>query len=639
MNQIHVLDVPELLALICSYLKLHDYAACARVCRHWNSVFTALVWRDVSITNTLQDAAILSAEGQQGFTRNLPYVQSIQIRFVQTLDALLPFLRPKINNLTRFVIPASFEYRVPLYPKDYEVSVHDYHLQTIVRRISEREDFGVEPIGTDYHQPLPPEQVPIPEEKLVTLMNSMIGLRELILMVFPFSQGSALRTIADSLPLLERLQLVNHQPLAPDFEALKYLVDNLAPNLSYLGLSIYCSATVGLNSPWMADDIPDASSASSTETMASIVDSFPASDVIEGSGLSSSSVGISDVKPNKLKEILIDGDMRGFECERPVRDRDCAMLLGSSRAWKEVSLLCVTGFGSLARETLLQHAATLESVSISMCLGFPEQFILTLLKYCPRLKTLNPFNFDNKESNSVQVNSFCNTEIACSDSLWFLRILPILPYENRQPPLPTPPIFFQIGPGTSASQQHEETPQLALPPQGQSLDIQQNQVQEANPHHFFQAVVHQMQNFQNGQLAQPLRSNAATLQRQVYQRLATLTELEELWVGEPDFEQISVNHLLMIKRLQPTNVSITLENASNLEFSLNSGLEIMAGMKKLRVLGVRGLRHCIGIPELRWMVHEWPKLERIDGLLLSYNEETPEMEQWLKSNAPFLQYT
>ncbi|KAG0019634.1 hypothetical protein BGZ80_005505 [Entomortierella chlamydospora] len=464
MNQIHVLDVPELLALICSYLKLHDYAACARVCRHWNSVFTALVWRDVSITNTLQDAAILSAEGQQGFTRNLPYVQSIQIRFVQTLDALLPFLRPKINNLTRFVIPASFEYRVPLYPKDYEVSVHDYHLQTIVRRISEREDFGVEPIGTDYHQPLPPEQVPIPEEKL---------------------------------------------PLAPDFEALKYLVDNLAPNLSYLGLSIYCSATVGLNSPWMADDIPDASSASSTETMASIVDSFPASDVIEGSGLSSSSVGISDVKPNKLKEILIDGDMRGFEC----------------------------------------------------------------------------------------------------------------------------------GPGTSASQQHEETPQLALPPQGQSLDIQQNQVQEANPHHFFQAVVHQMQNFQNGQLAQPLRSNAATLQRQVYQRLATLTELEELWVGEPDFEQISVNHLLMIKRLQPTNVSITLENASNLEFSLNSGLEIMAGMKKLRVLGVRGLRHCIGIPELRWMVHEWPKLERIDGLLLSYNEETPEMEQWLKSNAPFLQYT
>ncbi|KAF9359266.1 hypothetical protein BGX26_012718 [Mortierella sp. AD094] len=645
MNQIHALDVPELLALICSYLELNDYAACARVCRHWNSVFTALVWRDVSITNTIQNKAILSTEGQHGFTKNSSYIQSVQVRFAQALGALMPLLQSKTNNVTRFVVPASFQYQVPQYPQDYEKIARDYHLQAILLRISERLDFDIDPVGIDHPQPQfsqqqilflpPPEQVPIPEEKLVTLVSSLRGLRELTLMVFPFNQGSVLRTIADSLPLLERLQLVNHQSLVPDFEALKYLVDNLAPNLSYLGLSIYCSATVGPSPSWMTDNIPEASSISPTETIAPTVDSFPTSDVIEGSELSSSSLRISDAKPNKLKEILIDGDMR----ERPIRDRDCATLLGSSRAWKEVSLLRVTGFGSLARETLLQHAATLESVSISMCLGFPEQFILTLLKYCPRLKTLNPFNFDNKESNSVQANPFCNTDIACAASLRFLRISPLLPYQNNQSALPTPPIVFQIDPGTPASQQPQEAPQFDIPQQDQLLDTQQNQEQAANPHHFFQAVVQQMQTFQNNQLGQPLRSNAATLQRQVYQRLATLTELEELWVGEPDLEQISVDHVLLIKRLAPYEKGLPRGYMSNLEFSLGSGLEIMAGMNKLRVLGVRGLRHCIGIPELKWMVHEWPKLERIDGLFLLYNKEIPEMKEWLQSNAPFLRCT
>ena len=59
-----------------------------------------------------------------------------------------------------------------------------------------------------------------------------------------------------------------------------------------------------------------------------------------------------------------------------------------------------------------------------------------------------------------------------------------------------------------------------------------------------------------------------------------------------------------------------------LEFSLESGLEELAGLKELEVLDVNPLAHRIGVPEVQWMVIHWPKLGAIRGLRYSeYNHK------------------
>ncbi|KAF9105211.1 hypothetical protein BGX27_009774 [Mortierella sp. AM989] len=684
----HALEIPELLAVICSHLELADYVTCTRVCRQWNNIFTPVLWSEVSITNTVQNKAFLAAEGQSGLIKNASIIQSVQVRFVQALEAIISLPQSTTKSLTRFVIPASFQYYVPQYPQDHKVTSSDYHIQAILERISDRQSFDMDPAGFGLQQPqfteqqelflLPQEHLPVQFEKLSLFLSNLSSLRELTLMVFPFDQGSLLVTIADCLPRLERLNLINLRSLAPDLDALKYLLDNIGSNLSYLGLSIYCCTSFN-PSPLSTADYSAISGISPTYAFVPTIDSLSNTSLIETP--ISSSLPLPDfpiVKPNAIKDILIDGNMRGMEkdiflplvrrspclekisiscssrdfiwglsdtlrescpmlvsltvgyTDHPIRDRECAKLLGSSRAWKEVSLLRVAGFGSIARETLLQHTETLESVSISMCLGVPEQYILTLLKSCPRLKALNPFSFDLKHIGSVRANSFCATEMACAASLKFLRIFPKLPglvvtgiqpnhqtvSENPQmPPLFQPPIAHQA--------------QTPIDQQDQPLANQQDQNQILT---ITQTIIQQLL---QPNLNQTLRSIGPALHRLVYQRLATLTELEELWVGEISVEQETVDHLLMIKQLPHRK---PFERVMfGLEFSLDSGLEIMTGMSKLRVLGVEGLAHRIGIQEISWMIQEWPRLERINGLF-SCNE-TPGLKQWLQSNAPFLQYT
>ncbi|KAF9198258.1 hypothetical protein BGZ49_000954 [Haplosporangium sp. Z 27] len=450
--------------------------------------------------------------------------------------------------------------------------------------------------------------------------------------------------------MLERLQLGNHQSLVPDLGALRYLIHCLPPNLSYLGLSIYFAATTDPNQ-WrrLLLEAPN-------------------------------------TKPTKIKELFIDGNMQGLEgslfmalikrshhlekisissssedfiselsvalkencpkltklavgyTERPIRDREWASLLGASQGWREVSILRVTRFGSFAREALLGHAETLESVSISMCLGFPEQFFLTLLKLCPKLKALNRFNYDNKDNYVIRPISFSATNIACTGSLKFLRIS--LPFPSPRDRIAS--LFDQLSEtignvhqATSQSQVYLANSQQIQPittdqDQGQDQAITTDAQQPPQAINPFHAVIQQLNQYP--ELSQSLQSNTVTLQHHVFQRLASLTELEELWLGESDPHQMSVEHLMLIKR-----VSLSPEHTSaGLKFTLDEGLDTLEGMKKLKVLGVRGLAHGIGVLELEWMVHHWPKLEKIDGLFSE--KEDPEMRLWLKDNAPYLQF-
>ncbi|KAF9125149.1 hypothetical protein BGW39_007618 [Mortierella sp. 14UC] len=108
----------------------------------------------------------------------------------------------------------------------------------------------------------------------------------------------------------------------------------------------------------------------------------------------------------------------------------------------------------------------------------------------------------------------------------------------------------------------------------------------------------------------------------IYLQLNRMVNLQELILGETDFSQRRLDHLNVDASLD----SIALEEAlldhevrafnyQSMEFSLESGLMLLGGLKELRVLDVRRTAHRIGIAELEWMYTNWPKLKEIRGLV------------------------
>ncbi|KAF8932729.1 hypothetical protein BGZ47_011201 [Haplosporangium gracile] len=112
------------------------------------------------------------------------------------------------------------------------------------------------------------------------------------------------------------------------------------------------------------------------------------------------------------------------------------------------------------------------------------------------------------------------------------------------------------------------------------------------------------------------------VQRWVYTQLGRLTGLQDLILGVKEldprvlsarglahlcFDPIALEEAL--RYVVPTFIY------RSLEFSLESGLELLVGLKELRFLDVKSTAHRIGVAELDWMHVNWPKLKEIKGLI------------------------
>ncbi|KAF9345892.1 hypothetical protein BGX34_004383 [Mortierella sp. NVP85] len=96
----------------------------------------------------------------------------------------------------------------------------------------------------------------------------------------------------------------------------------------------------------------------------------------------------------------------------------------------------------------------------------------------------------------------------------------------------------------------------------------------------------------------------------VFDRLARLTKLEKLFLGEPDVWK------------QPDCPRMSLE----------SGLHKLSGLKMLKELGVSCMRTRIGVEEVQWMIEHWPRLQTIRGL--DENGADKKVVGWLRDNHP-----
>jgi len=252
------------------------------------------------------------------------------------------------------------------------------------------------------------------------------------------------------------------------------------------------------------------------------------------------------------------------------RDNQVATLLGGSRkGWKTVRLQNASSFESLSMEVLGKHSTTLEVFRTDV----PDMYsrnssLIRVLKSCPILHTFadseHKAYFRHPNALIEFIDQDPETGLlrdwACEPSLKVLKI--------RIPNIPRPDITGEMG-------------------------------------------------FRNIRETYP--GEGRELQGLLYDRLARLTNLETLWLGNGPC-------------LRRSRYSMEKQKCC-LEMSLESGLYKLTGLKKLKELNITAMELRVGVKEVQWMVEHWPRLQIIYGLAEN-NHAGEKAAEWLKKNFP-----
>ncbi|KAG0046002.1 hypothetical protein BGZ83_008802 [Gryganskiella cystojenkinii] len=108
----------------------------------------------------------------------------------------------------------------------------------------------------------------------------------------------------------------------------------------------------------------------------------------------------------------------------------------------------------------------------------------------------------------------------------------------------------------------------------------------------------------------------------------TAKETKGPWLRQATIRHFLTDHEKRIEIDQQKNCLL---------MTLESGLGEMAELKALKILNLSGMDHRIGLPELEWMVEQWPDLREIPGLKRPGWES--HLSEWIKSRASFWRYS
>jgi len=214
-------------------------------------------------------------------------------------------------------------------------------------------------------------------------------------------------------------------------------------------------------------------------------------------------------------------------------------LSGSRNGWKTVRLQSSRNVGSTLMDALAKHFCTLEVLEFAKRDETFNKYLVQVLSSCPNLRKLTSMYFvvgwvcfvlDAKSFIDLDPNTGLLKPWACEGSLKELRVVIV--------GIPRPDL--------KGDDVIEET----YPGQGREI------------------------------------------QGRVYDRLARLTNLETLWLGDDHGGG----------------------GDQSLEMSLQSGLDNLSGLKNLKELNVHGMKTKIGAKEIPWMKVNWPKIRVIYGV-------------------------
>ncbi|KAG0366405.1 hypothetical protein BGZ54_005393 [Gamsiella multidivaricata] len=662
-EKIHVFDIPELLLPICAYLSPHDILQCTLLSRHFHALCIPILYAHISITTPFQFYRFRTPEAQAALARNSIHIRSFNTQYYSLLRCLLSD-SVNLHNLTHLEFSRACRFTDPEVPRGFRsISPSQWGNYVLkdqdidkTKDLQERTEGGARQETIDYK---PDDIAIIYERNTETRARNALGLFDETLLIamlekchrlsvfamvgFPFDHDQLIRRIGDrlagpdctrqqtlgnmassfSMPShsvsstrqhlgLRKLELTNHHYCRVKAISIEYLLNHCTPELEELLLSISFGsrAEVGSDEQDM-EDLDKQSVDPGVELLQQIVSDLK-----------------DDGREWNLRRLAIKGDLSGpgplvwlpllRRCTRlqdlcvdlftnasleqlaltlsqccpriaemtlrcmaggPQDDSRIADLIRSSVSWKQLSISFLHGFGPLSTAALIKHSSALETLILEECDGFTSEDIQTILSSCPRLKTFRAMTSNGMDfSSTVYLDAH-----EMVDSPWMCHRL-----ENLKL------VITGIA-----------RPDLQIDQYGQPL-------------------------------TGPLHDGTITgfeLQRIVYQQLGKLARLQELWLGhdKQDLDDEENYHLTDMEGhwrfIDPD------EQFECLEFSLRSGLDLLAGLKELRVVNLDRMKTRIGLSEVQWMTREWPKLERIIGLVVQ-GEKVPKHVQWLYDHRP-----
>ncbi|KAG0246312.1 hypothetical protein B0O80DRAFT_86357 [Mortierella sp. GBAus27b] len=251
-----------------------------------------------------------------------------------------------------------------------------------------------------------------------------------------------------------------------------------------------------------------------------------------------------------------------------------ALISGSRKGWKILTLRNTEDFGGAAMKALTQHVHTLEKLIVE---DRNDDFMRNLIRMIPRCHSLHTLIMvDERKYGKERCTCFDVNMLIDQDP--FTKTL--RPWECERS-LKT--LMLQIG-------------GIPRPDLTEDEVLERDVVKEKYP------------------------GQGRDIQGRVYDRLGRLVNLETLWLKDTSNRENGI-----------FGPFLGCPQTDCLEMSLESGLWKMSGLKALRELNVASMRTRIGVKEVQWMTEHWPKLRLIYGIQFDHEAEALE---WLQQHHP-----
>jgi hypothetical protein len=289
-----------------------------------------------------------------------------------------------------------------------------------------------------------------------------------------------------------------------------------------------------------------------------------------------------------------------------------ALLRATTMGWKVLRLPLLTSFGRLSLAALGESIETLEVLRMVGCVHLSQGFVERLLCSARRLRRLEGDRDGQREA--------------------FTTGLVLFAYDAYK--------AYLVDKEEEKEGRTRKCPDWVL---GASMEYFQLQIGSVpRPD-----VIHRQNLWEFGVRRMELDGELRfDVQRWVYEQLRRMTGLKELVMGVPDVNPGALAEISShgeSGKGSTTKARLSLEenlsmeqnrsfNYCSLEFSLESGLEMLEGLKELKLLDVKATAHRIGVAELDWMHVNWPKLKEIKGLV-SVREWAGDVEGGLEVKA------
>ncbi|KAK3812565.1 MAG: hypothetical protein J3R72DRAFT_462761 [Linnemannia gamsii] len=545
----------ELIDLITSLVAKEDCLSCVHVSHAWHALFTPYIWRTVRVVSESENEnRSLTIEARKALAR-----YGHHVRTVETTDPSLVFSlvisRPYITKLESLTI----------HLKDHPVtSISELVISDKI--VLPTPSFPMEPL--DIHRC---------SSYVATVLYNNPGLRFLSLNegCFHYKDGKeGFVDIFQALPSvhLEKLELLfRRDPSSPPHSINTDL-------MSELGGAIYEALTQPIQTPFLA-----LTELAITSEKTINMDPRRLMFLHRCPNLKRIRLARLDDMTMRSLPIFLKISCPNLTClewtnpSHDIQEDIIALIRSTSLGWKELRLPDMPEFDVEGFEALMNHVETLEVLKVESAERFEHNATVNILCAARNLKRLEGPADGARTRSTMELGVFAHDTYldhvqGLADRNWVLG-----------PSMEHLQLNIEGVPRPDVSYRQNGEPPILLP-----------------------------------QLDPALRFD---VQRWIYTQLNRMVNLQELILGITDFSQRRLSHIEVDASLD----SVALEEAllvhgvrgfnyGTMEFSLQSGLGLLVGMKEMRLLDVRRTAHRIGVAELEWMHTNWPKLETIRGL-------------------------